>query len=151
MATLRVMVIHGPNLNLLGLREPEVYGSRTLEEINAMLAAEATGLGMELRVAQSNSEGEIVSLIHEAGRWARALVINPAAYTHTSVAIYDALRAVRIPAIEVHLTNVAARAEEYRHRSLTAPACVGVIAGFGAYSYLLALRAIKYLAEQGQV
>lgn len=147
----RVMVIHGPNLNLLGTREPDLYGSRTLAEIDQMISAEAEQLGLEVRTAQANSEGAIVELIHQAGQWADAIIINPAAYTHTSVAIYDALLAVRLPAIEVHLSNVAARAEDFRHRSITAPACVGVIAGFQAYSYLLALRAIKHLIEQGQV
>ena len=148
---MRIMVIHGPNLNLLGTREPEIYGSQTLAEIDEMIRQEAEALGVEVRIAQSNSEGAIVELIHEAAQWANAIVINPAAYTHTSVAIYDALRAVRLPAVEVHLSNVSARAEEFRHRSITAPACIGVIAGFGPTSYLLALRALKYLADQGQL
>ena len=148
---LKVLVIHGPNLNLLGTREPDIYGSMTLEQINEMLHAEAEKLGMELRIEQSNHEGGIVELIHEAAGWANAIVINPAAYTHTSVAIYDALRAVRLPAVEVHLSNTAARSEEYRHRSITAPACVGVIAGFHAHSYVLALHAIKRLADTGQL
>ena len=148
---LKVLVIHGPNLNLLGTREPDIYGSLTLEQINEMLRDEAQRLDMELRIEQSNHEGEIVEIIHSAAGWADAIVINPAAYTHTSVAIYDALRAVRIPAVEVHLSNTAARAEEYRHRSITAPACVGVIAGFQAHSYVLALYAIKRLSEDGQL
>ncbi len=148
---MRIMVIHGPNLNLLGTREPEIYGSQTLAEIDEMIRQEAEALGVEVRIAQSNSEGAIVELIHEAAQWANAIVINPAAYTHTSVAIYDALRGVRLPAVEVHLSNVSARAEEFRHRSITAPACIGVIAGFGPTSYLLALRALKYLADQGQL
>ena len=148
---LKVLVIHGPNLNLLGTREPDIYGSLTLEQINEMLRREARQLDMELRIEQSNHEGEIIEVIHAAAGWANAIVINPAAYTHTSVAIYDALRAVRIPAVEVHLSNTAARAEEYRHRSITAPACVGVIAGFQAHSYVLALHAIKRLSEEGQL
>ncbi|MGD9519457.1 MAG: type II 3-dehydroquinate dehydratase [Armatimonadota bacterium] len=147
---MRVMVIHGPNLNLLGTREPEWYGRRSLDEINAMIRAEAAALGLEVRVEQSNSEGAIIDLIHEASGWAQAIVINPAGYTHTSVAIYDALKAVELPAVEVHLSNVGAREEEFRHRSVTAPACVGVIAGFRAHSYLLALRAVKDLEQQGK-
>ena len=147
----RVMVIHGPNLNLLGTREPEWYGSRSLEEINQMIRQEAQELGLEVRVAQSNSEGAIVGLIQEAAAWAQAIIINPAGYTHTSVAIYDALKAVGLPAIEVHLSNLAARTEDFRHRSVTAGACIGVISGFQAYSYLLALRAIKYLSDREQM
>jgi 3-dehydroquinate dehydratase-2 len=151
MPSLRVMVIHGPNLNLLGAREPEIYGGKTLAEINQLVQDEAKTLGMEVRCGQSNSEGEIVNMIHEAGSWAQAIVINPAAYTHTSVAIYDALQSVRLPAIEVHLSNIWARGEEFRHRSLTAGVCVGVVAGFQWASYVLALRALRYLAEQGQL
>jgi len=151
MATMRVMVIHGPNLNLLGTREPEIYGSKTLAEIDAMIHNEAMALGMEVRCVQSNSEGEIINFIHEAAGWAHALVINPAGFTHTSVAIYDAIRAVRIPAIEVHLSNIGARAEEFRHRSVILPACVGTIAGFQAGSYLLALRALKFLRDEGHI
>jgi len=145
------MVIHGPNLNLLGTREPEIYGSRTLAEINAMIEEEAKQLGIEVRCGQSNSEGGIIDMIHAAAGWAQALIINPAGYTHTSVAIYDAIRAVRLPAIEVHLSNVTARAEEFRHRSVIVGACVGSIAGFQSASYLLALRAVRYLAEQGHL
>jgi 3-dehydroquinate dehydratase-2 len=147
----KVMVIHGPNLDLLGEREPEIYGSCSLAEINAAIEQEAKQLGLEVRCAQSNSEGGIIDLIHEARLWASAIIVNPAGYTHTSVAIYDALRAVRLPAIEVHLSNVVARAEEFRHRSLTGAACVGIIAGFHTASYLLALRAVKHLAEQAQL
>ncbi|MBC7289580.1 MAG: 3-dehydroquinate dehydratase, partial [Armatimonadetes bacterium] len=120
-------------------------------QINDLIRRHAHELGIEVMIEQSNYEGRIVELIHEAAQWANAIIINPAAYTHTSVAIYDALRASRLPAIEVHLSNVAARAEEYRHRSLTAPACVGVISGFRGYSYVLALYAIKQLAELGEV
>jgi 3-dehydroquinate dehydratase-2 len=148
---IKVMVIHGPNLDLLGEREPEIYGSCSLADINAAIAAEAKLLGLEVRCEQSNSEGGIIDLIHEARTWANAIIINPAGYTHTSVAIYDALRAVRMPAIEVHLSNVAARPEEFRHRSLTGAACVGMIAGFHTASYTLALRAVKHLADQAQL
>lgn len=143
----RVLVIHGPNLNLLGLREPHIYGSQTLEQINAMLRSEAEKLDVELRIAQSNHEGEIVETIHSAHGWADAIIINPAGYTHTSVVIRDAIASVRLPTIEVHLTNIWAR-EEWRERSLTAPVCVGVVAGFQGASYLVALRAATMLVER---
>lgn len=151
MANLRVQVIHGPNLNLLGTREPEIYGSKTLAEIDSIITAEAQQLGIDVRCDQSNSEGGIIDLIHGAGGWAQAIVLNPAGYTHTSVAIYDALKAVRLPTVEVHLTNIGARAEEFRHRSVVAGACVGTIAGFQWMSYVLALRAVKDLSEQGHI
>ncbi|GMW03661.1 MAG: 3-dehydroquinate dehydratase [Candidatus Hydrogenedentota bacterium] len=137
---MNVLVVHGPNLNLLGTREPEVYGSTTLDDINGMLEREAKGLGATLRIFQSNSEGALVDAIQEARGWADALIINPAAYTHTSVAIRDAIAAVGIPAIEVHLSNVYAR-EEFRHHSYIAPVALGQISGFGAEGYRLALLA----------
>ena len=125
---MNVLIIHGPNLNLLGTREPEVYGSTTLEDINAMLTDEAKRLGIELRTVQSNSEGALVDAIQAAKGWADAIVMNPAAYTHTSVALRDAVSAVGIPTIEIHLSNIHAR-EEFRHRSLIAPVAAGQIAG----------------------
>jgi len=145
---MKVLVIHGPNLNLLGFREPKVYGSHTLEQINEMLHQEANDLGLELRVLQSNHEGEIVEAIHEALNWAQVIILNPAAYTHTSVAIRDALASVRLPCIEVHLSNLYKR-EEFRQRSLTAPVCAGVISGFGAYGYLAALRLASQMGKWG--
>jgi 3-dehydroquinate dehydratase-2 len=144
---MNVLVIHGPNLNLLGMREPKIYGSHTLEEINAMIQAEAQALGLNVRLFQSNHEGEIVEAIHGALDWAEALILNPAAYTHTSVAIRDALATVRLPAIEVHLSNIYAR-EEFRQHSLTAPVCAGVISGFGAHGYLAALRLVPELVRK---
>ncbi|MBN2311552.1 MAG: type II 3-dehydroquinate dehydratase [Candidatus Hydrogenedentes bacterium] len=144
---MNVLVIHGPNLNLLGSREPDVYGRTTLEDINALLAREAQALGIELRTIQSNAEGELVTAIQEAAGWADVLIINPAAYTHTSVAIRDAIAAVDVPAIEVHLSNVHAR-EDFRRRSYIAPVAVGQIAGFGADSYRLALQAAQGLASR---
>ena len=140
MATPLVAVLHGPNLNLLGTREPEVYGATTLEEIDRELARRAQARGAAVECFQSNIEGELVSKIQDVRTRAGAIVINPGAYTHTSVAIADALKAVGLPAIEVHLSNLHKR-EPFRRRSLTAPACVGTIAGFGAGSYYLGLEA----------
>jgi len=137
-----ISVIHGPNLNLLGQREPDIYGAVTLDEINRQMQELAGTLGQELRLLQSNSEGEIVSAIHAAGTWADGLIINAGAYTHTSLAIADAIQGVRLPAIEVHLSNVFAR-EAFRHHSFLSRVCIGQICGFGAHSYLLALRAMR--------
>lgn len=137
---LRIQVLHGPNLNLLGTRNPAVYGATTLAEVDAELARRAAARHAEVRCAQSNLEGELVELIQRAKGWADAIVINPAAYTHTSVAIRDALEAVELPAVEVHLSNLHAR-EPFRHGSLTAGQCIGQICGFGAQSYYLGLDA----------
>jgi 3-dehydroquinate dehydratase-2 len=136
----RVLVLHGPNLNLLGTREPHLYGTTTLAEIDAELARRATERGAELRSVQSNNEGALVDEIQRAKGWADAIVINPGAYSHTSLALRDALEAVAIPTVEVHLSNIHAR-EEFRARSLTAAACVGLISGFRAQSYYLGLDA----------
>jgi 3-dehydroquinate dehydratase-2 len=143
----RIVVIHGPNLNLLGLREPEIYGGDNLPEINRRMEELARQEGLELRVTQSNAEGAILEAIHGALGWADAIVINPAAYTHTSVAIRDAVQAVRLPTVEVHLSNLSAR-EEFRHTSLISPVCVGQISGFGKESYLLGLMAAKWTVER---
>lgn len=140
----KILVIHGPNLNLLGEREPQVYGSTTLEEINADLRAAAEKLELELKVVQSNHEGEIVEAVQNSRHWADVIIINPAAYTHTSVAIRDALSSVQVPAIEVHLSNIHAR-EDFRHLSHVSPVARGVIQGFGKTSYLLALQAAASL------
>jgi 3-dehydroquinate dehydratase II len=147
---MRIVVIHGPNLNLLGQREPRMYGSLTLEEINSRLAAHARGAGVELRTFQSNSEGEIVDAIQEAGRWSNGIVINAAAYTHTSIAIRDAITAVHLPAVEVHISNVHAR-EPFRHISHIAPVCLGVIAGFGWRSYILGFDGLVDHLKDSQI
>ena len=144
---MKVLVLHGPNLNLLGKREPEVYGKTTLEDINNAILVEAKGLGIEVKTLQSNSEGELVCAIQDAASWADGIVMNPAAYTHTSVALRDAVAAVGLPTIEVHISNVYAR-EEFRHHSHIAPVAAGQIAGFGVNSYCLALRAIAGLINQ---
>jgi 3-dehydroquinate dehydratase-2 len=141
----KVLVLHGPNLNLLGKRQPEIYGRLTLEQINRKIRALAGELGVEVEIFQSNSEGELVNWVQESPKQFGALVINAAAYTHSSVALRDALTAAGIPAIEVHISNIYKR-EEFRKRSLIAEAVVGQITGFGVQSYLLGLRAaVEYL------
>jgi len=145
---LRVLVLHGPNLNSLGRREPAVYGTTTLEEIDASLRRLAAERRAELRTFQSNSEGALIDALHDAADWADGVVINAAAYTHTSVALRDAIAAVGLPAVEVHLSNVDAR-ERFRRRSLIAPVCIGRICGFGAQSYLLGLEGLLDRLEAG--
>jgi 3-dehydroquinate dehydratase-2 len=136
----RIQVLHGPNLNLLGKREPEHYGTTTLADIDAELARRAAERGVELRSAQRNGEGELVTLIQDAAGWADAIVINPGSYTHTSIALRDAIEAVGIPTVEVHLSNIHAR-EDFRARTLTGGKCIGIISGFRAQSYYLGLDA----------
>jgi len=142
-----VLVLHGPNLNLLGFREPNMYGDKTLEQINDAINEEAAKLGLTVRIVQSNHEGHLVDAIQQAHGWAQAIIINPAGYTHSSVVLRDTIQAVRLPTVEVHLSNIAAR-EEFRHHSFIAPACVGQISGFRWLSYILALHAVKGLLEQ---
>ena len=138
---LKILVIHGPNLNLLGKREVSIYGKVTMEDINLSLKKEAKDLKVEIETLQSNHEGEIVDIIGKAKKEFDGILINPAAYTHTSVAIRDALLASDLSAVEVHLSNIYKR-EEFRHHSLTAPACVGQVAGFGKWSYILGLQGL---------
>ena len=144
---LRVLVLHGPNLNLLGTREPEIYGHTTLADINAKVTALGNELGVVVETFQSNHEGELVSKIQEARGRCAAVIINAGAYTHTSVALLDALLAVGLPVVEVHLSNLYKR-EEFRHHSYIARAAVGQICGFGMDSYLLGLRAAVGLIKK---
>jgi 3-dehydroquinate dehydratase-2 len=142
-----IYVLNGPNLNALGKREPGIYGSLTLADIEALCIAEGEKLGFEIVFRQSNHEGDLVDWFHEAGEKAAGIAVNAGAYTHTSIALHDAAKAIGIPVVEVHLSNVHAR-EKFRHTSLLAPAAKGVICGFGADSYILALNALKTLTHQ---
>ncbi len=135
---MKILVVNGPNLDLLGTREPDVYGTETLEDIANELKKQADSLGVEIDFCQSNEEGELITRIGKAGSEMDGVIINPAGYTHTSVALRDALAACRIPCVEVHLSNVHAR-EDFRQRNLTAGACLAQVQGFGARSYMLAL------------
>ena len=144
----RILVLNGPNLNLLGRREPGVYGQQTLKDIVKQVVGHGKKLGVEVEAFQSNDEGALVTRIGESGARSDGVVLNPAAYTHTSVALRDASQACGVPCVEVHLSNIHAR-EEFRHRSLTAGVCIGQISGFGAMSYVLGLEAIVvHLARQ---
>jgi len=137
----QILLIHGPNLNMLGVREPGIYGQLTLQQINGRLQDYAAAHEIELHLTQSNHEGAIIDAIQDAASWAHGLVINPGAYTHYSYAIRDAIAAIKLPAVEVHLSNVHAR-ESFRHTSVIAPVCLGQIAGFGWHSYVLGLDAL---------
>jgi 3-dehydroquinate dehydratase II len=137
-----VLILNGPNLNLLGTRQPEVYGSTTLADIEAMCKSHGQAIDLELSFFQSNHEGALVDAIHAARGTQDALILNAGAYTHTSIALMDAIASVELPAIELHLSNVHAR-EDYRHRSYIAKVCIGIICGFGAQGYILAMDAVK--------
>lgn len=141
-----LLVIHGPNLNLLGSREPEIYGTTTLPLINEQISQRASQLGLDVHCVQTNHEGKIVDLLQKAEHDCKAVILNPAAYTHTSIAIRDAIAAISIPVIEIHLSQISKR-EPFRHTSLTAPVCTGMISGFGAHGYLLAVEAAALLIK----
>lgn len=145
----RILVLNGPNLNLLGMREPGVYGSESYEAVCRRIADKAGELGLETEFFQSNSEGGLIDALHAAMGTADGVILNAGGYTHTSVAIRDAIAAIRLPVVEVHLSNIHAR-EEFRHTSLIAPVCRGQIAGFGADSYILALYALDSLLKAGK-
>jgi len=147
MAKKKILVLNGPNLNLLGKRQPEIYGTLTLAQIEQRIRALAKELGIEIEVRQSNSEGELVTWIQEAANKFGAIVINPAAYTHTSLAMRDAVSALGIPTVEIHISNIHQR-EPFRHHSFIAEVAVGQIAGFGVDSYLLGLRAAAELIQE---
>jgi len=144
---MKILVLHGPNLNLLGTREPEVYGSMTLDEINSRAVEKGRELGMEVTCQQSNHEGALIDALQQAREWADGIIFNPGGYTHTSVALRDAIAAIGVPVVEVHLSNVYAR-EDFRQRSLLSPVCKGKITGFGWHSYILGLYALKSVLEE---
>lgn len=142
---MKVLVIHGPNINLLGKRDKIIYGSDTIEDVNNMIYKKSDELEIETSIFQSNSEGEIINRLHDSIKGhINGIIINPGGYTHYSVAIRDAIEILDIPVIEVHLSNIFKR-EEFRQKSLTAPVCIGQISGFGLYSYILALEALKLM------
>ncbi len=144
---IRISLIHGPNLNMLGVRDPDIYGKDNFDQVNQKIESHARHLGLEIKIQQSNYEGAIIDSIQDAMSWASAIVINPGAFTHYSYAIRDALADSRLPTIEVHISNVHAR-EEFRRHSVISPVVTGQIAGFGTHSYLMALDAAKKLVEE---
>lgn len=145
-----ILVLHGPNLNLLGERETAIYGELKLDDLNKKLVEIGATNGFEVRTAQSNYEGGLIEALHEARNWAKGVVLNPGGYTHTSVALRDAVAAIGIPVVEVHMSNISAR-EDFRHHSLISPVCVGQITGFGWQSYRLGLRALEGILSEEDV
>jgi 3-dehydroquinate dehydratase-2 len=143
----KLLLLHGPNLNLLGVREPEIYGKVGFDDLNRRIKEHSEEIGLDVRILQSNSEGEIIDAIHDALSWAQGIVINPGALTHYSYAVRDAIAAVRMPCIEVHLSNIHSR-EEWRRHSVIAPVVTGQIIGLGGNGYLLALDAMRALIEE---
>lgn len=147
---MKFLILHGPNLNLLGDREPELYGSATLDELNRAILAWGDCHGVSVSTEQTNSEARLIDLVHDAARWANAIVMNPAGLAHTSVCLADALRAVDVPVVEVHLTNIFAR-EGFRRTSLMAEACLGVVAGLGPYGYIAACSALLEYVKRNKL
>jgi len=145
-----ILVLHGPNLNLLGAREPEIYGNLTLEEINKKLVTMGRALNIEVRCTQSNHEGVLIDALQEAQMWAQGVILNAGGYTHTSVALRDTITAVVIPVVEVHLSNIDAR-EQFRHISLISAVCKGKVTGFGWRSYTLALQALAEILSEKKI
>jgi 3-dehydroquinate dehydratase-2 len=142
-----ILVLHGPNLNLIGQREPDIYGRMTLTDIDQELKKSEDEMGLEVRTFQANGEGALIDALHEAQDWASGVIFNPGGYTHTSIALRDAVVAIELPVIEVHLSNVYAR-EEFRHQSLISPVCAGKISGFGWRSYVLGLQALAWILKE---
>jgi 3-dehydroquinate dehydratase-2 len=142
-----VLILHGPNMNLLGERETEIYGDMDLNAVDQQLIKEGADLGFKIRTRQSNHEGELITALHEARKWAEGIVFNPGGYTHTSIALRDAVAGIGLPVVEIHMSNISAR-EEFRHHSLIAPVCAGQIAGFGLNSYKLGLQALCGILEE---
>jgi 3-dehydroquinate dehydratase-2 len=147
--TMKIAIIHGPNLNLLGKRERSMYGEKTLDDLNSWLKTEASCRGIELSIYQSNEEGKIVDMIHDLSDKVDGIIINPAAYSHTSVAIRDAISSLDIPTIEVHISNIYGR-EEFRHVSLISPVVSGIVVGMGDIGYAVAIEAIRRMIERGR-
>lgn len=143
---MKILIINGPNINMLGIREPDIYGKTTYSDLCSYILNNMDILGIDAKILQSNIEGEIINFIQEAYGFYDGIVINPGAYTHYSIAIYDAIKAVGIPTVEVHISNIHSR-EEFRRKSVIAPACIGQIAGMGKYGYILSAMALKNFIE----